>query len=254
MLLARISDIPYQLASTRVETVETLNQYFLLVPSHVREVYIYYLLRNPPESVMHLRREPPPMYKPKKRPNDEDDDDEPAFLPPPTIIFVTHPRTAAYLTTFLQHLNIQASALHSHLSQPARLASLQLFRSSIAPVLICTDVASRGLDIEDVGMVINWDMPIGKLRKKFLDRQKARHTEKRKGKRVAEPSAADKPASEESEDEDDVGGAEEYVHRVGRTARMGRGGVAISFVTEREEDATMVLKIEERIREYISFS
>ena len=103
-------------------------------------------------------------------------------------------------------------------------------------------------------MVINWDMPIGKLRKKFLDRQKARHTEKRKGKRVAEPSAADKPASEESEDEDDVGGAEEYVHRVGRTARMGRGGVAISFVTEREEDATMVLKIEERIREYISFS
>src|SRR5258708_18546623 len=101
MLLAHILIIPYGLTSTRVETVETLNQYFLLVPSHVREVYLYYLLRNPPESVIHLRREPPPTYK-SKRGRDDDDDDEPTLLPPPTIIFVTHPRTAAYLTTFLQ--------------------------------------------------------------------------------------------------------------------------------------------------------
>jgi len=52
-------------------------------------------------------------------------------------------------------------------------------------VLISTDVGARGLDIEDVAMVINWDMPKE---------------------------------------------AEEYSHRVGRTARRGRGGVAISFV------------------------
>lgn len=67
-------------------------------------------------------------------------------------------------------------------------------------MLVSTDVGGRGLDIEDVAMVINWDLP-------------------------NEP--------------------EEYTHRVGRTARAGRGGVAVSFVTERDEER--VLKIENRI-------
>ena len=67
-------------------------------------------------------------------------------------------------------------------------------------MLISTDVGSRGLDIEEVALVINWDIP-------------------------SEP--------------------EEYTHRVGRTARKGRGGVAVSFVTEGDEER--VLKIEARI-------
>lgn len=83
------------------------------------------------------------------------------------------------------------------------MSSLSLFRASVVPVLVSTDVGARGLDIEDVAMVINWDMP----------------------------------------DE-----AEEYTHRVGRTARAGRGGVAVSFVTERDEDR--VVKIEKRISKY----
>jgi len=69
------------------------------------------------------------------------------------------------------------------------------------PVLVATGVGARGLDIEDVAMVVNWDMP-------------------------------DEP--------------EEYTHRVGRTARRGRGGLAVSFVTERDEER--VLKVEERIQ------
>jgi ATP-dependent RNA helicase DDX49/DBP8 len=79
----------------------------------------------------------------------------------------------------------------------------------VVPVLISTDVGARGLDIEDVAMVINWDLP-------------------------NEP--------------------EEYTHRVGRTARAGRGGIAISFVTERDEDR--ILKVEQRISElyiYVPF-
>lgn len=63
-------------------------------------------------------------------------------------------------------------------------------------------MGARGLDIEDVAMVINWDIP-------------------------------DEP--------------EEYTHRVGRTARAGRGGTAISFITEKDEDR--VLSIEARISE-----
>jgi ATP-dependent RNA helicase DDX49/DBP8 len=67
-------------------------------------------------------------------------------------------------------------------------------------VLVSTDVGSRGLDIDDVAMVINWDLP-------------------------------ERP--------------EEYTHRVGRTARAGRGGLAICLVTENDEKT--VLGIEERI-------
>ena len=202
----------------------------------MREVYLYYLLCSPPESILHLRRDPPVTGKSSKSKrkaasNDSaDGSDTPPKQPPPTIIFVRHPRTAAYLTMLLQHLDIRATALHSHLSQPARLASLQLFRASVVPVLVCTDVASRGLDMDDVGMVVNWDMPSGKIKKRS------------KGVKVSGDTV------DASTEDEDVGGAEEYVHRVGRTARMGRGGVAISFITERREDEKMVQKIEQRIR------
>ena len=200
-----------------VETVATLTQSYLLVPSHIRESYLYYLLRNPPESTVHLRRAPPEptSYKAKQRQKQKQSakskgkkpavgDEEEIEQPPPTIIFCTKPRTAAYLTILLKTLHIRSTALHSRLTQRERLNSLGLFRSSVVPVLVSTDVGGRGLDIEDVAMVVNWDLP-------------------------NEP--------------------EEYTHRVGRTARAGRGGVAVSFVTERDEDS--VLKIEERIRECI---
>ncbi|KAJ7700028.1 P-loop containing nucleoside triphosphate hydrolase protein [Mycena rosella] len=188
-----------------VETVETLKQHYILVPSHVREMYLFHLLCNPPESTVHLRRAPPeptkssrkPKSKKQKKPTDEDEEPE---QPPPTIIFCARPRTAAFLTNLLKTLSIRSTALHSRLTQRERLSSLSLFRSFVVPVLISTDVGARGLDIEDVAIVINWDLP-------------------------NEP--------------------EEYTHRVGRTARAGRGGVAISFVTERDEER--VLKIEERI-------
>ena len=129
-------------------------------------------------------------------------EDKEIVQPPPTIIFCTRPKTVAYLTHFLKALDIRATALHSRLTQRERLNSLDLFRASVIPVLVSTDVGARGLDIEDVGMVVNWDMP-------------------------TQP--------------------EEYTHRVGRTARQGRSGVAVSFVTERDEER--VRKIEDRIGE-----
>ena len=156
---------------------------------------------------MHLRRAPPTNIDGRKRPKvrskkGKEEDEDGLVQPPPTIIFCSKPRTAAYLTMLLKSLLIRSTALHSRLTQRERLTSLSLFRASVVPVLVSTDVGSRGLDIEEVAMVINWDLP-------------------------NEP--------------------EEYVHRVGRTARAGRGGVAISFVTERDEGR--VLKIEERISE-----
>ncbi|KAJ7228722.1 DEAD-domain-containing protein [Mycena pura] len=187
-----------------VETVDTLKQHYILVPSHVREMYLFHVLCNPPESTLHLRRAPPDpkksTRKPKSNKQKPTDEEEGPEQPPPTIIFCARARTAAFLTNFLKTMSIRSTALHSRLTQRERLSSLSLFRSFVVPVLICTDVAARGLDIEDVAMVVNWDLP-------------------------NEP--------------------EEYTHRVGRTARAGRGGVAISFVTERDEER--ILRIEERI-------
>jgi len=59
----------------------------------------------------------------------------------------------------LDELGLEAVALHSHKSQSSRLAALQCFKSGQVPVLLATDVASRGLDIPTVDLVINYDIP-----------------------------------------------------------------------------------------------
>lgn len=173
-------------------TVGNLKQHYLFLPSHVRESYLYYLLLNPPESIVHLAR-PSPHAK-------SDDDDETLPWPPSTIIFTSTCATAAHLHALLTELGLPSVPLHSYLSQRERLSSLAQFRAATVPILIATDVGSRGLDIPEVAMVVNWDCP-------------------------REPDA--------------------YVHRVGRTARAGRGGVAVTMVTER--DVEHVERIEEGI-------
>lgn len=95
---------------------------------------------------------------------------------------------------------MKAVALHSRLPQERRLKSLELFRAQVARVLVATDVASRGLDIPTVDLVINYNVP----------RE-----------------------------------VEDYVHRVGRTARAGRGGRSVTLVTQ--YDIERVHKIEEGI-------
>lgn len=198
-------DRPFlHLMKESVETVSTLQQKYILVPSHVREPYLFHLLTNPPESTLSLiKTQPPP---PKKSRGKKSSTTEPEIKqPPPTIIFCNRPKSAAYLTILLKSLGLRSAALHSRLTQRERLTSLGLFRSSLIPVLISTDVGARGLDIEDVAMVINWDLP-------------------------QEP--------------------EEYTHRVGRTARAGKAGISISFVTEKDEER--IVEIETRINTKLS--
>jgi hypothetical protein len=59
----------------------------------------------------------------------------------------------------LEELGIAAVALHSHRPQKARLAALDCFKSGSVPILLATDVASRGLDIPTVDLVVNYDLP-----------------------------------------------------------------------------------------------
>ena len=64
------------------------------------------------------------------------------------------------LSVLLEELGISAAALHSHKPQKARLAALQSFKSGAVPILLATDVASRGLDIPTVDLVLNYDLPM----------------------------------------------------------------------------------------------
>jgi ATP-dependent RNA helicase DDX49/DBP8 len=176
-------------------TVATLKQNYLFIPSQIRDPYLYHLLLNPPKSIAHLRK--------RKAKNDEDDEEEdPSAAIPSTIIFTQRCATAHLLHLILTELSIPSVPLHSHLTQPQRLLSLAQFRAGAVPVLVTTDVGSRGLDIPEVSMVVNWDCPRT---------------------------------------------SEDYVHRVGRTARAGRGGVAVTIITERDVD--LIKGIEDSISE-----
>ena len=84
---------------------------------------------------------------------------------------------------------VRADAIHGNKSQPQRRKALDAFRSGQCTVLVATDIAARGIDIDGITHVINFEMP---------------------------------------------NVAEQYVHRIGRTARAGRDGRAISFVAEGE--------------------
>lgn len=184
-------------------TVSGLKQKYLFIPSQIRDPYLYYLLLNPPAEIdVALRAQPKPKEKEPKRKNhkhkrqrSETPEEKP--LIPSTIIFTQRCATAHLLHLLLNSLEIESVPLHSHLTQPQRLLSLARFRNKEVPVLVTTDVGSRGLDIPEVAMVVNWDCPRR---------------------------------------------SDDYIHRVGRTARAGRGGVAVTIVTERDVDLVQMIE------------
>jgi ATP-dependent RNA helicase RhlB len=104
-----------------------------------------------------------------------------------TMVFVNTKRQADYLARLMDHNGLQAEAISGDVPQKKRMRMLKDFQSGALPVLVATDVASRGLHVPDVSHVVNYDLP------------------------------------QDSED---------YVHRIGRTARAGASGDAISFACE----------------------
>lgn len=76
-----------------------------------------------------------------------------------TLIFVETKRNADYLEHQLCNEGIEATSIHGDRTQDERERALQYFRCGRCPVLVATDVASRGLDIPDVRCVINYDLP-----------------------------------------------------------------------------------------------
>ena len=106
--------------------------------------------------------------------------------PAVTLVFCRTKHTVDALAQYLQRKDIDAQAIHGDMYQGKRNRVIEKLRSGVLKVLICSDLAARGLDVEGITHVINFDLP-----------------------------------------ED----PEIYVHRIGRTARLGRTGEAWSFVS-----------------------
>ncbi|EEB93584.1 hypothetical protein MPER_07732, partial [Moniliophthora perniciosa FA553] len=77
---------------------------------------------------------------------------------PPIIVFVNQKKTADMVAKDLQRANWSTSTLHSGKTQEQREASLQALRDGHADVLVATDLAGRGIDVQDVSLVVNYQM------------------------------------------------------------------------------------------------
>ena len=112
------------------KTVDKVNDQYIFVPEKVKEVYLFHVLQQFAE--LKIRS---------------------------AIIFVKSCESCHVLSYLLDELDILAVALHSQQKQKQRMSSLNKFKSGVCPILVATDVASRGLDIPTVDLVINFDLP-----------------------------------------------------------------------------------------------
>jgi ATP-dependent RNA helicase RhlE len=101
------------------------------------------------------------------------------------LVFTRTKHGADRVVRNLERVGIACAAIHGNKSQPQRVRALEAFRGGACPVLVATDIAARGIDVDGVSHVINYEVP---------------------------------------------NIPEQYVHRIGRTARAGREGIAVSFV------------------------
>ena len=121
------------------------------------------------------------------------------------LVFTRTKRGADVITKVLNDARIDADSLHGNKSQQARQRALNNFKLNRTKVLVATDIAARGIDIEKLSHVFNYDIP------EF---------------------------------------AEAYIHRIGRTARAGLGGTALSFCDP--EELSYLSSINKMIKQTIS--
>lgn len=107
-----------------------------------------------------------------------------------TIIFSSSKLKVKELAFAFKRMHLNAAAMHSDLDQAKREEVMLDFKNGKIDLLVATDIVARGIDIEDIGMVVNYDVP-------------------------HDP--------------------EDYIHRIGRTARAAASGAAMTFVSEEEQ-------------------
>ncbi|MBI2452217.1 DEAD/DEAH box helicase [Candidatus Pacearchaeota archaeon] len=118
------------------------------------------------------------------------------------MIFCNTRQNVDMLTKNLRRFDLQISAIHGGMTQNHRNRIIQDFHSGRIRILVCSDVAARGLDIKDVSHIYNYDIP--------------------------------KTSTE-------------YIHRIGRTARAGKEGQAISLVSQRDHENFRRVKLDDSL-------
>ncbi|XP_029191020.2 probable ATP-dependent RNA helicase DDX47 [Acropora millepora] len=154
--------------ATKYTTVEKLQQSYLFIPNKFKDCYLVSILNDLAGN---------------------------SFM-----VFCGTCNNVQRMALLLRNLGLPVVPLHGQMSQTKRLGALNKFKSKDRSILIATDVASRGLDIPHVDVVINFDIPTH---------------------------------------------SKDYIHRVGRTARAGRSGRSITFVTQ--YDVELYQRIEQLI-------
>jgi ATP-dependent RNA helicase DDX47/RRP3 len=154
--------------SSKYQTVETLQQSYIFIPSKYKDCYLVSILNELAGN---------------------------SFM-----VFCGTCNNVQRTTILLRTLGLHAVPLHGKMPQPKRLGALNKFKTKSRSILVATDVASRGLDIPHVDVVVNFDIPTH---------------------------------------------SKDYIHRVGRTARAGRSGKSITFVTQ--YDVELYQRIEQLI-------
>lgn len=108
-----------------------------------------------------------------------------------SVIFASSKLKVKEVARELAKMNLRVGEIHSDLDQKNREQMLQDFKSNNIDILVGTDIIARGIDIDDIGLVINYDVP---------------------------------------------NDSEDYVHRIGRTARANHEGIAITFISEKDQE------------------
>ena len=114
-----------------------------------------------------------------------------------TLVFCSKKHNVKQLTMELKRSKLHADEIHSDLEQAAREQVLLEFKSRRLPILVATDILSRGIDIDNIEMVINYDVP---------------------------------------------NDGEDYIHRIGRTARAETDGIAFTFISEKEQNKFKIIE------------
>jgi len=112
------------------------------------------------------------------------------FNPGISMVFCNTKRMVDDVTKFLRMVGYSAAALHGDMRQRERRETMASFKSGITSILVATDVAARGIDVKDIELILNYDLPL------------------------------------------DI---EYYIHRIGRTGRAGKTGIAITLVNSKQQ-------------------